>query len=132
MYSPTCGVISDSPNACDSPSYFAPKHDFDNGVGSFRVIKKLQSGVYGSTVAARDLRKKRRVCLKVIDKTRVEGKAKELHAMRTELMAYKMIASSKPNAHIMDCHGVYQDEDRVFFAMVSPFRRALSPIFVNN
>ena len=70
-------------------------------------------------MSARDLSSGRRVCLKVVDKGRVGPESKELRALQTELQAYQVIADSKPSRFVMDCHGVFQDEGSVYFAMVS-------------
>jgi len=68
-------------------------------------------------VAARDLSSGRRVCLKIVDKRRVAPGSKELRTLETELQAYQVIADSMPCKFIMDCHGVFQDERSVYFAM---------------
>lgn len=122
MYSPTCGTLSDTPHHThQSPSYFPMVLSPDSTpAGPFQVVRSLHSGAYGSAVAAKDLTTDRRVCLKVIEKSHVAGKGKELNAMRTELTAYKVISTAEPNAHVMDCRGVFQDDSRVFFEMVSP------------
>jgi hypothetical protein len=57
--------------------------------------------------------------LKIVDKHRVAPESKELRALQTELRAYQVIADSMPSRFIMDCHGVFQDEGSVYFAMVS-------------
>ena len=55
----------------------------------------------------------------MVDKRRVELGSKELRALETELQAYQTIADSEPSRFVMDCHGVFQDEGSVYFAMVS-------------
>lgn len=122
MYSPSCDMLCDTPqDARHSPSYFPQvPSPISTPAGPFQAIRNLHSGAYGCAVAAKDLSNNQRVCLKAIEKSRVEGKAKALNAMRTELTAYKMIANAPPNAFVMDCHSVFQDESRVFFEMVSP------------
>ena len=69
-------------------------------------------------MSARDLATGRRVCLKVVDKRRIEPGSKDLRALQTELQAYQVIADSNPSRFVMDCHGVFQDERSVYFAMV--------------
>ena len=92
-------------------------------LGPFEFLRQLHSGAFGSAVSARDLSSGRRVCLKVVDKTRVGHGSKELRALQTELEAYQVIADSKPSRFVMDCHGVFQDERSVYFAMVSEHSR---------
>ena len=88
-------------------------------LGPFEFLHKLHSGAFGSAVSARDLSSGRKVCLKIVDKHRVAAGSKELRALQTELQAYQVIADSMPSRFIMDCHGVFQDEGSVYFAMVS-------------
>lgn len=87
-------------------------------LGPFEFLRQLHSGSFGSAVSARDLSSGRRVCLKVVDKRRVGPGSKELRALQTELRAYQTIADSNPSRFVMDCHGVFQDERSVYFAMV--------------
>ena len=88
-------------------------------LGPFEFLRQLHSGAFGSAVSARDLSNGRRVCLKMVDKRRVEPESKELRALQAELQAYQIIADSEPSRFVMDCHGVFQDEASVYFAMVS-------------
>lgn len=88
-------------------------------LGPFEFLRQLHSGAFGSAVSARDLSNGRRVCLKVVDKRRVGPGSRELMVLQTELHAYQIIADSKPSRFVMDCHGVFQDEVSVYFAMVS-------------
>jgi len=88
-------------------------------IGPFEFLRQLHSGAFGSAMSARDLSSAKRVCLKVVDKRRVLPGSKELRALQTELQAYQVIADSKPSRFVMDCHGVFQDEGSVYFAMVS-------------
>ena len=97
------------------------------GLGPFEFLRQLHSGAFGSAVSARDLASGRRVCLKVVDKRRVVPGSKELRALQTELQAYRAIADSKPSRFVMDCHGVFQDERSVYFAMV---RELAQPIIL--
>ena len=92
-------------------------------LGPFEFLRQLHSGAFGSAVSARDLSSGRRVCLKTVDKRRVGPGSKELRALQTELEAYQIIADSKPSRFVMDCHGVFQDEGSVYFAMVSEHAR---------
>jgi len=55
----------------------------------------------------------------MVDKRRVGPESKELRALQAELQAYQIIADSEPSRFVMDCHGVFQDEGSVYFAMVS-------------
>ena len=55
----------------------------------------------------------------MVDKRRVGPESKELRALQAELQAYQIIADSEPSRFVMDCHGVFQDEASVYFAMVS-------------
>lgn len=57
--------------------------------------------------------------MKVVDKSCVGPESRELRALQTELQAYQVIADSEPSKFVMDCHGVFQDERSVYFAMVS-------------
>ena len=98
-------------------------------LGPFEFLRQLHSGTFGSAVSARDLSSGRRVCLKVIDKQRVVPGSKELEALQTELQAYQVIADSNPSSFVMNCHGVFQDEGSVYFAMVSePVQSAITLI----
>jgi len=105
------------PSARLSPAKPSPQR-----LGPFEFLRQLHSGAFGSAVSARDLSSGRRVCLKVVDKRRVGTGSKELRALQTELRAYQVIADSKPSKFVMDCHGVFQDERSVYFAMVRGLR----------
>ena len=98
-------------------------------LGPFEFLRQLHSGAFGSAMSARDLSSGRRVCLKVVDKRRVRPGSKELRALETELHAYKVIADSKPSVFVMDCHGVFQDEGSVYFAMVSKYTQQPLSLF---
>ena len=88
-------------------------------LGPFEFLRQLHSGTFGSAVSARDLSSGRRVCLKVVNKRRIVPGSRESKALQTELQAYQVIANSAPSRFVMDCHGVFQDEGSVYFAMVS-------------
>ena len=97
----------------------SPMRPATRRLGPFEFLRQLHSGTFGSAISARDLSNGRRVCLKVVDKSRVGPESRELRALQTELQAYQVIADSEPSRFIMDCHGVFQDEQSVYFAMVS-------------
>ena len=99
-------------------------------LGPFEFLRQLHSGSFGSAVSARDLSNGRRVCLKVVDKSCVGPESRELRALQTELQAYQVIADSEPSKFVMDCHGVFQDERSVYFAMVSE-RTQPAPVLCN-
>ena len=101
-------------------------------LGPFEFLRQLHSGTYGSAVSARDLSSGRRVCLKVVNKLRVGPGSKELKALQTELQAYQVIANSRPSRFVMDCHGVFQDDGSVYFAMVSEHSTGIHSRWVNN
>ena len=141
------GLPSDSPSATNPPpatphrtprrsrglhwpsARLSPTKPTTQKLGPFEFLRQLHSGAYGSAVSARDLSSGRRVCLKVVDKRRVEPGSRELRALQTELWAYQVIANSRPSRFVMDCHGVFQDEGSVYFAMVSePVKLVTIPI----
>ena len=97
----------------------SPAKPINQKLGPFEFLRQLHSGSFGSAVSARDLSSGRKVCLKIIDKSRVEPESKEMRALQSELQAYQVIADSGPCKFVMDCHGVFQDEGSVYFAMVS-------------
>jgi len=69
----------------------------------------------------------------MVDKRRVEPESRELRALQTELQAYQIIADSEPSRFVMDCHGVFQDEGCVYFAMVSGRTQiAVAFVYVTN
>lgn len=82
----------------------------------------LGKGTYGATYVVRDSATKRLLCLKAFNKT--EAKRDGLDkSMLQELKAYKLIAEKRgtdqeQNGFLMELHGVFQDETRVFYAMV--------------
>ena len=70
--------------------------------------------------------------MKVVNKLRVGPGSKELKALQTELQAYQVIANSRPSRFVMGCHGVFQDEGSVYFAMVSEHSTGIHSRWVNN
>ena len=97
----------------------SPSKPSTQKLGPFEFLRQLHSGSFGSAVSARDLSSGRNICLKIVDKQRVALRSKELKALHTELRGYQVIADSAPCRFILDCHGVFQDEQFVYFAMVS-------------
>lgn len=106
-----------------SSARLSPMRPATQRLGPFEFLRQLHSGSFGSAVSARDLSNGRRVCLKVVDKSRVGPESRELRALQTELQAYQVIADSEPSRFVMDCHGVFQDERSVYFAMVSGYNQ---------
>ena len=99
-------------------------------IGPFEFLRQLHSGAFGSAVSARDLSNGRRVCLKLVDKRRVGPGSKALKALQTELQAYQVIADSQPSRFVLDCHGVFQDEGFVYFAMVSEQTQSATAVVI--
>lgn len=87
-----------------------------------RFIKNIQTGSTCSTVYVRDIPSGKAICLKVV---RLEHGNEEMgqklkSSRDRELEAYKAIAKSDPECRfIMNCHGVFEDDTFMYFAMVS-------------
>lgn len=83
------------------------------------MLECIQSGGFATAWAARDLSTSRLLCFKVTSKTVVsEFKASRL-ALGRELEAYQRLAACIETPYVMQLHSVFQDESKVYFAMVS-------------
>ncbi|KAI0267414.1 kinase-like domain-containing protein [Gloeopeniophorella convolvens] len=95
-------------------SYIPPP---DTKPGPFHMLECVQSGGYATAWAARDVNTSRVICLKVTSKKTVtEYKASRL-ALERELEAYQRLAACIETPYVMQLHGVFQDQSRVYFAM---------------
>ena len=83
------------------------------------MLECIQSGGFATAWAARDLSTSRVLCFKVTSKKIVsEYKASRL-ALGRELEAYQRLAACIETPYVMQLHGVFQDDSKVYFAMVS-------------
>ena len=83
------------------------------------MLECIQSGGFATAWAARDVSTSRVLCFKVTSKKLViENKASRL-ALGRELEAYQRLAACIETPYVMQLHGVFQDDSKVYFAMVS-------------
>jgi hypothetical protein len=83
------------------------------------MLECIQSGGFATAWAARDVSTSRVLCFKVTSKKIVtENKASRL-ALGRELEAYQRLAACIETPYVMQLHGVFQDDSKVYFAMVS-------------
>lgn len=81
------------------------------------MLECIQSGGFATAWAARDLNTSRVLCFKVTSKKIVsEYKASRL-ALGRELEAYQRLAACIETPYVMQLHGVFQDDSKVYFAM---------------
>jgi hypothetical protein len=100
-------------------SSYIPSLESTSGPGPFHLLECIQSGGFATAWAARDLSTSRVLCFKVTSKKIVsEYKASRL-ALGRELEAYQRLAACIETPYVMQLHGVFQDDSKVYFAMVS-------------
>ena len=98
-------------------------------IGPIKLMKTLNGGTFGASYVAHDHGTGRIVCARVFKKARLSVEAKIKQGLLVEARCYKIIAASlaRDRAHLMELHGILQDDERVFFVMVSPDRSRHSP-----
>lgn len=89
-------------------------------IGPFKLLRQLQVGSFGAPFAAQDLSTNRVICTRVISKTKLNTDDHFLRGILTEFFCFKHISiqPAAQRAYLMSLHGVLQDEDSIFFAMV--------------
>jgi hypothetical protein len=95
--------------------------------GPFQLLRRVQPGSYGEAVVVREMgRGPGRalvMCMKVFEK-KVVLKNNLLSALLREVLAYKRLSfgeRAQGQAFVMDLQCAMQDEEKVFYAMVSLF-----------
>jgi serine/threonine protein kinase len=83
------------------------------------MLECIQSGGFATAWAARDLSTSRVLCFKVTSKKIVSEYRASRLALGRELEAYQRLAACIETPYVMQLHGVFQDDSKVYFAMVS-------------
>ena len=86
--------------------------------GPFIHLELLHRGDKVSAHAVHDQRTSSVICLKVVEKKDVD-KDDPTRALCYELKAYQRISKYERSPYVMQLEGVFQDQEAVYFAMVS-------------
>ena len=113
-FSPYDGAFGGRENVKAAPAVPEPR------VGPIRLLKTLQSGAFGASYVAHDITTGRVVCTRTVKKDLLDKSERLKRGLRVEALCYKTIAASnaRQRAHLMEAHGILQDEESILFVMV--------------
>ncbi|RPD61664.1 kinase-like protein [Lentinus tigrinus ALCF2SS1-6] len=88
-------------------------------VGPIKLLKTLQSGAFGASYIAHDAATGRVVCARTVKKEVLDRDERLKRGLLVEAQCYKAIAASaaRDRAHLMEAHGILQDDQSVLFVM---------------
>lgn len=127
-----------------APPSARPRHPSPAGqlppkrVGPLRLLRTLNSGAFGRAFAAHDTGSGALVCVRIADKERLLADEAGIHlnGLLRELLCYKIIAATASRRrgaqHLMELHGILQDDKQIYHIMVSCILDASSRVLVTE